>query len=57
MLFLYVAKDLANRWTDRVLLNRVASHRSWEGLLLFLERVSSPLSPKKYIFYPFESQI
>ena len=25
-------KDLANRWTDLVLLYRVASHRSWEGL-------------------------
>ena len=29
---LSVPKDLANRWTDRVLLNRVASHRSRKGL-------------------------
>ena len=27
---LWVPKDLANRWTDRVLLYRVASHRPWE---------------------------
>ena len=25
---LFVPKDLANRWTDRILLNKVASHRS-----------------------------
>ena len=28
----FVPNDLANRWTDIVLLNRVASHRSREGL-------------------------
>ena len=29
---LFVPKDLVNRGTDMVLLNRVASHRSREGL-------------------------
>ena len=29
--FLSVAKDLANRWTDIVLLNSEASYRSREG--------------------------
>ena len=28
----FVPKDLANRLTDRVLLYRVDSHRSWKGL-------------------------
>ena len=36
---LSVTKDLANRWTDiMVLLYSVASHRSWEGLQIFLGR-------------------
>ena len=37
---MFVPKDLANRWTDRILLNMVASHRSsQEGFQLFLGRV------------------
>ena len=44
---LSVPKNLANRWTDRVLLNRVASHRSKEGLLLFLGRVTKTPSQEK----------
>ena len=31
---LFVMKDLANRWTYVVLVYRVASHRSWVGLLI-----------------------
>ncbi len=38
----FVPKDLANRWTDRVFLNRVDSHRSREGLQLFWGRVPPP---------------
>ena len=48
--FLSVPKDLANRWTDIVLLYSEASYRFWEGFKLFLERVSSPHSPKIYFF-------
>ena len=33
--YLFVPKDLANCWADRILLNRVASHRSREGLTIF----------------------
>ena len=29
---LSVTKDLANRWTDVILLYRIASHRFWEGI-------------------------
>ena len=29
---LFVPKDLANRWTHMVLLYRMASNMSWEGL-------------------------
>ena len=43
---LSVPKDLANRWTYIVLLYRVASHRSWEGLLLFWGRVLQPSQEK-----------
>ena len=42
----FLSNDLANRWTDRVLLNRVASHRSWEGLCLFWGRVTSSYQEK-----------
>ena len=46
---LSVPKDLANRWTDQVHLNRLASHRSREGLKglkLFLGRVQPPSQEK-----------
>ena len=55
--FLSVAKDLTHRWINMVLLYSEASYKSWEGFKLFLERVSSTPSPKKYIFYSFETQI
>ena len=44
---LFVPKDLANNWTDRVLRIRVASHRSQEGLKLFSWRVGHPQPPLK----------
>ena len=43
---LSVPKDLANRWTDRVLLNRVDSHMSLEGFKLFWGRVPPPSQEK-----------
>ena len=42
----FLSNDLANRWTDRALLNRLASHRSWEGLCLFWGRVTSSYQEK-----------
>ena len=42
----FVPKDLANRWTDRFLLNSVASHRSREDLKLFWGRVPLPFQEK-----------
>ncbi len=47
---LSVPKDLANRWNDRVLLFRVTSHRSCEGLKLFWERVPPPCQEKSTKF-------
>ena len=52
-----VPKDLANCWTDFVLLHSEAFYRSWEGFKLFWGRVSSPPSPKKYFVYLFKTQI
>ena len=43
---LSVPMDLANRWTDQVHINRVASHKSQEGLGLVWERVTPPSSEK-----------
>ena len=42
---LFVTKDLADRWTDRVLHNRVASHRSREGFMT----IKNVLGGKKYL--------
>ena len=39
---LFIPKNLANRWTDRVLPNRVASHSSRVGLKIFWLRLPPP---------------
>ena len=47
-----VPKDPANRWTDQVLLNRVASHRSREGLWLFWGKTTSLMPLEKNMILP-----
>ncbi len=44
---LFVPKDLGNRWTDRVLLNKVASHRSWEGYQIWHSPPQLPLEASR----------
>ena len=51
-----VPKDLANRWTDRVLLNRVASSGPGKVYNYFLGDRDTPNPPKNEKYSPLEKK-